>query len=140
MNSLCSREVLNLDHIRNDIPGNSKCADCSMDSPDWASINLGILICIECSGIHRNLGSHISKVRSLSLDCWSQMNIKTLENIGNTKANQYWERNIRSGVKPLPKSSRENKVNFIKAKYCEKSFCTFDYIDLAEENSIGALI
>ena len=140
LNSLCSREVLNLDHIRNDIPGNTVCADCSTNNPDWASINLGILICIECSGIHRNLGSHISKVRSLSLDCWSQMNIKTLENIGNTKANQYWERNIRSGVKPLPKSSRENKVNFIKAKYCEKSFCTFDYIDLAEENSIGALI
>jgi len=108
--------------------------------PSWASINLGILICIECSGIHRNLGSHISKVRSLSLDCWSQINIKTLENIGNSKANQYWERNIQPGAKPQPKSSRETKVNFIKSKYCLKSFCTFDYIDLGEENSVGALI
>ena len=140
LNSLCSREVLNLDHIRNDIPGNTVCADCSTNNPDWASINLGILICIECSGIHRNLGSHISKVRSLSLDCWSQMNIKTLENIGNSKANQFWERNIQPGVKPHAKSSRETKVNFIKSKYCLKSFCTFDYVDLAEENSIGALI
>ena len=140
LNSLCSREVLNLDHIRNDIPGNTVCADCGTTSPDWASINLGILICIECSGIHRNLGSHISKVRSLSLDCWSQMNIKTLENIGNSKANQFWERNIQTGVKPHAKSSRETKVNFIKSKYCLKSFCTFDYVDLGEENSIGALI
>ena len=140
LNSLCSREVLNLDHIRNDIPGNTVCADCDTNNPDWASINLGILICIECSGIHRNLGSHISKVRSLSLDCWSQMNIKTLENIGNRKANQFWERNIQQGVKPEAKSCREIKVNFIKSKYVDKLYCTFDYVDLGEENSIGALI
>lgn len=38
--------------------------------PEWASLNLGILMCIECSGVHRNLGSHISKVRSLGLDDW----------------------------------------------------------------------
>lgn len=44
------------------IPGNDKCADCGAPDPDWASLNLGILICVECSGIHRNLGVHISKV------------------------------------------------------------------------------
>lgn len=38
--------------------------------PDWASLNLGILICIECSGIHRNLGTHLTRVRSLDLDDW----------------------------------------------------------------------
>jgi len=52
------------------IDGNEKCADCNSLHPDWASINLGILICIECSGIHRKLGSHISRVRSLELDDW----------------------------------------------------------------------
>ena len=81
LNSLCKKEVINLDHVRNKIAGNSTCADCGKENPDWASINLGILVCIECSGIHRNLGSHISKVRSLSLDSWSTFNIKTLETI-----------------------------------------------------------
>jgi Arf-GAP with GTPase, ANK repeat and PH domain-containing protein 1/3/4/5/6/9/11 len=52
------------------IDGNDRCADCSAQQPQWASINLGTLICIECSGIHRKLGSHISKVRSLELDDW----------------------------------------------------------------------
>jgi Arf-GAP/coiled-coil/ANK repeat/PH domain-containing protein len=50
------------------IPGNLVCADCGAPDPDWASVNLGVLLCIECSGIHRQLGVHISKVRSCTLD------------------------------------------------------------------------
>ena len=44
------------------IPGNDSCADCGARDPDWASLNLAVLLCIECSGFHRNLGVHISKV------------------------------------------------------------------------------
>lgn len=41
---------------------------CNFKDPNWASINLGVLICIECSGIHRSMGVHISKIRSFTLD------------------------------------------------------------------------
>lgn len=82
--------------IIQEIPGNSICADCNTPGislliifiiiiitfiiivfingvvdPDWASINLGIVVCKECSGVHRSLGTHISKVRSLTLDKWA---------------------------------------------------------------------
>lgn len=59
---------LGLDFL--DVLGNDKCADCGSRKPKWASINLGIMLCIECSGIHRSLGVHISKVRSVTLDDW----------------------------------------------------------------------
>ncbi|KAJ2778804.1 hypothetical protein GGI15_004071 [Coemansia interrupta] len=51
--------------------GNSQCADCGAPAPEWCSLNLGCLVCIECSGIHRGLGTHVSKVRSLTLDVTS---------------------------------------------------------------------
>lgn len=58
------------------VPGNDKCADCKEDSPEWACTNLGIIVCIECSGIHRSLGVHVSKVRSVVLDNWESETIE----------------------------------------------------------------
>lgn len=60
------------------VPGNSQCADCGTPDPDWASLSLGVLMCIECSGIHRSLGVHKSKVRSLRLDYWEPEHVQVL--------------------------------------------------------------
>lgn len=65
-----SNEINHSRIIRETVAGNNFCVDCNAPNPEWASLNLGVLMCIECSGIHRNLGSHISKVRSLTLDEW----------------------------------------------------------------------
>lgn len=48
-------------------------------------------MCIRCSGIHRAMGTHISKVRSIDLDAWTSEQVEGVAKIGNVKANQYWE-------------------------------------------------
>ena len=51
-------------------PGNHFCADCKRPSPTWASINLGVFVCIKCSGCHREIGVHVTKIKSINLDLW----------------------------------------------------------------------
>uniref|UniRef100_A0A3P9JB49 Arf-GAP with coiled-coil, ANK repeat and PH domain-containing protein n=1 Tax=Oryzias latipes TaxID=8090 RepID=A0A3P9JB49_ORYLA len=73
------------------IPGNSCCCDCGQPDPRWASINLGITLCIQCSGIHRSLGVHFSKVRSLTLDSWEPELLKLMCELGNKAINEIYE-------------------------------------------------
>ncbi|KUF98544.1 6-phosphofructo-2-kinase/fructose-2 [Phytophthora nicotianae] len=98
---------------------NPCCADCGQEPAEWVSINIGCLLCIECSGIHRSLGVHESKVRSLALDSWD-MSLLTLlrDKLGNDTVNVVWEHTIPDGwTKPTPTTSRDEKARFIKAKY-----------------------
>jgi len=109
--------------LKSDVRGNSRCVDCDSPNPDWASLNLGVLVCIECSGIHRNLGSHISRVRSLDLDEWPPGHIAVMTSLGNYIANSVWEaRTPPSHRKPGPESSREDKERYIQAKYDRKEW------------------
>lgn len=82
------------------------CVPPTAADPDWASLNLGALICIECSGIHRNLGTHLSRVRSLDLDEWPLELLKVMTAIGNELANSVWEANTQGRAKPGPEASR----------------------------------
>ncbi|XP_072264300.1 arf-GAP with coiled-coil, ANK repeat and PH domain-containing protein 2 isoform X2 [Pyxicephalus adspersus] len=106
------------------IPGNTKCCDCGLPDPRWASINLGITLCIECSGIHRSLGVHFSKVRSLTLDTWEPELLKLMCELGNDVINSIYEAQVdKIGVKkPQNGCQRQEKEAYIKAKYVEKRF------------------
>ncbi|XP_076253397.1 centaurin gamma 1A isoform X3 [Rhynchophorus ferrugineus] len=115
-------EAASIQSIKNRVPGNGYCVDCDAPNPVWASLNLGVLMCIECSGIHRNLGSHISRVRSLDLDEWPPGNQSVMLAIGNTLANSVWECQTHNRTKPTPTSSREEKERWIRAKYEKKEF------------------
>uniref|UniRef100_A0A8C4MVB0 Arf-GAP with GTPase, ANK repeat and PH domain-containing protein 1 n=1 Tax=Equus asinus TaxID=9793 RepID=A0A8C4MVB0_EQUAS len=114
-------EAMALQSIRN-IRGNSHCVDCETQNPNWASLNLGALMCIECSGIHRNLGTHLSRVRSLDLDDWPIELIKVMSSIGNELANSVWEESSQGRTKPSLDSTREEKERWIRAKYEQKLF------------------
>ncbi|XP_023252213.1 arf-GAP with GTPase, ANK repeat and PH domain-containing protein 1 isoform X1 [Seriola lalandi dorsalis] len=114
-------EAMALQSIRG-IRGNGHCADCEAQNPDWASLNLGALICIECSGIHRNLGTHLSRVRSLDLDEWPLELIRVMSAIGNELANSVWEANAQGRLKPGPDASREERERWIRAKYEQRLF------------------
>jgi Arf-GAP with SH3 domain, ANK repeat and PH domain-containing protein len=111
--------------IRDADQGNNWCADCGATSKvKWVSINLGIVLCIDCSGIHRSLGTHISKIRSLTLDVSSFSNdiVEILLQIGNRVSNMVWEATLDQALKPLPQSTREQRLNFITAKYSERAY------------------
>uniref|UniRef100_A0A8D0B1H8 Arf-GAP with GTPase, ANK repeat and PH domain-containing protein 3 n=1 Tax=Salvator merianae TaxID=96440 RepID=A0A8D0B1H8_SALMN len=114
-------DALALQSIRT-VRGNGFCVDCDAPNPDWASLNLGALICIECSGIHRNLGTHLSRVRSLDLDDWPLELVMVMTAIGNALANSVWEGALENWPKPSPESCREEKERWIRAKYEQKLF------------------
>ncbi|XP_054984846.1 arf-GAP with coiled-coil, ANK repeat and PH domain-containing protein 2 isoform X6 [Sorex araneus] len=105
------------------IPGNASCCDCGLADPRWASINLGITLCIECSGIHRSLGVHFSKVRSLTLDTWEPELLKLMCELGNDVINRVYEAKVeKMGIRKPQPGQRQEKEAYIKAKYVERKF------------------
>ncbi|CEP16416.1 hypothetical protein [Parasitella parasitica] len=127
---------------------NHYCADCGAKNPDWCSLNLGVLLCIECSGIHRSLGTHISKIRSLTLDSSSYTSdiVELLKSIGNARSNAVWdprfdkESNSITAItgstpRPSQKDSRAVKLAYIQAKYVNRQFVRKTF---AEDNPITA--
>ncbi|XP_015273680.1 PREDICTED: arf-GAP with Rho-GAP domain, ANK repeat and PH domain-containing protein 2 [Gekko japonicus] len=103
---------------------NRTCADCRAPDPDWASINLCVVICKKCAGQHRSLGPRDSKVRSLKMDAsiWSNELIELFIVIGNKRANSFWEGNLQSNEELPMDAPTDRRLTFITQKYKEGRF------------------
>ncbi|XP_072426846.1 arf-GAP with SH3 domain, ANK repeat and PH domain-containing protein 1-like isoform X2 [Chiloscyllium punctatum] len=105
------------------MPGNDVCCDCGAPDPTWLSTNLGILTCIECSGIHREMGVHISRIQSLELDKLGTSELLLAKNVGNISFNEILEANLpQPSPKPIPHSDMTARKEYIHAKYVDHKF------------------
>ncbi|KAL2438991.1 hypothetical protein ABEF95_015322 [Exophiala dermatitidis] len=104
------------------LPGNSQCADCGAKNPAWASWNLGIFLCMRCASLHRKLGTHISKVKSLSMDTWTAEQVENMKRNGNNAVNKLYNPKNKKPDMPLDADEVDSAMErFIRKKYQEKS-------------------
>jgi len=105
---------------------NKYCVDCDAKGPRWASWNLGIFLCIRCAGIHRNLGVHISKVKSVNLDSWTPEQVVSLQQMGNSRARAVYEANLPDNFR-RPQTDTALEA-FIRAKYEAKKYIAREWV------------
>ncbi|KAB0399167.1 hypothetical protein E2I00_003554 [Balaenoptera physalus] len=103
---------------------NRFCADCGAAQPDWASINLCVVICKRCAGEHRGLGAGVSKVRSLKMDrkVWTETLIELFLQLGNAAGNHFWAANVPPSEALQPSSSPGARRCHLEAKYHEGKY------------------
>ncbi|EKF33115.1 hypothetical protein MOQ_003024 [Trypanosoma cruzi marinkellei] len=105
------------------IPPNNICNDCNNNGTRWASVNHGVFLCIRCSGIHRSLGVHVSKIKSTNMDKWRATEVALMEAIGNQRGKSLYEARLPKGMKTLTGAESELTLKtFITQKYQEKAF------------------
>lgn len=103
--------------------------------PRWSSWNLGIFLCIRCAGIHRNLGVHISKVKSVNLDSWTPEQVGSIQNMGNSKARAVYEANLPDNFRrPQADTALES---FIRAKYEHKKYIAKEWVETPVKPAVG---
>ncbi|XP_066288030.1 arf-GAP with Rho-GAP domain, ANK repeat and PH domain-containing protein 1-like isoform X6 [Branchiostoma lanceolatum] len=107
-----------------EIPSNKYCADCGSPDPDWATVNLGVVVCKQCSGIHREIGTPICKHRSLKMDLrvWTEHLVMLLKEIANHNANHYLQYNLPESERIMKDSPMELRREFILNKYRNRKY------------------
>ena len=98
-------------------PENRFCADCKRPSPTWASLNIGVFVCIKCSGCHREIGVHITKIKSVELDLWPSNVLTDFARINNDIANAYWEYDLKNFDFQKIRDNELRLIEFIRDKY-----------------------
>lgn len=107
---------------------NRTCCDCGSTGTRWASVNHGVFVCIRCSGIHRSLGVHISKVKSTNMDKWTAAEVQVMKLIGNRTARALYEARLPAREKPSEGESESVVKEFIVKKYSEKKYAAPDWV------------
>ncbi|KAH6652763.1 hypothetical protein BKA67DRAFT_301004 [Truncatella angustata] len=111
-----------LQDLVHDVPGNNSCADCSARNPAWASWSLGIFLCMRCGAIHRKLGTHISKVKSLSMDGWTNEQVDNMKRVGNTASNKKYNPDNKKPPVPVDADEADSAMErFIRSKYTQRA-------------------
>ncbi|XP_014243379.1 arf-GAP with dual PH domain-containing protein 1-like [Cimex lectularius] len=104
-------------------PGNDVCADCGAKGPEWASYNIGIFLCSRCAGIHRGMGTHISKVKHVRLDRWEDSQIQRMREVGNLVAKAKYEKRVPPCYRIPVEGDQESLLEeWICAKYLREEF------------------
>ena len=123
--------------------GNASCADCGADWPEWASLNLTVLLCLRCSGVHRSLGVHVSKVRSLTLDvrAWDPPMMQCFAAGGNAHVNAVLEAQPgAAAARPGPGAPHEAVRGFAQAKYVERRWVPPHLKDAGAQSNLAAAV
>ncbi|KAJ4863076.1 putative GTPase activating protein for arf domain-containing protein [Trichoderma breve] len=107
-----------LQDLVHSVPGNDQCADCHARNPSWASWSLGVFLCMRCAAIHRKLGTHISKVKSLSMDAWTNEQVDNMRKVGNTTSNKIYNPENKTASVPIDVDEADSAMErFIRQKY-----------------------
>ncbi|KAL7677604.1 hypothetical protein ACOME3_003839 [Neoechinorhynchus agilis] len=114
-NNKCVKELLS-------VPGNDKCADCGTQRPTWASVTIGVFLCIKCAGAHRKLGVQMSRVRSIELDRWTNEQLDIMQRLGNARVNARYEAKLPQNFKSRGWDESYTRDNFVDEKYIQKQW------------------